>query len=201
MPELITSTTPGRPTILVVDVTRDHVGFEHHMTNSMCDELRKRGVDLTENSPVFPADTDEYFEVFSSTPTFNCLLLVAHGGKDPNDGTVSEIGGPPGLVDWYSLAALSETLQDKFVMLAVCYGYCTDAISALTKEDSWALSLLASEVALNSNEAIAFFPNFFQALSVLCAEYIDPVQIRRALERHNHLSGNKMKLFSEALPI
>ena len=200
MSKLTTDKTPGHPTILVVDVTRDHRGFEHRMTRSICDELRKRGVDLTENSPVLAADTDEYLGAFDSTPTFNCLLLVAHGGRDPNDGTVSELDGPPGVTDWYSLAPLSEKLQDKFVMLAVCYGYCTDAISALTHEDSWALSLLASPVSLNSNEAIAFFPSFLEALSVLCPENIDPAQIQHALETNNALSGHKMKLFSQGLP-
>src|SRR5580704_9065651 len=131
------------------------------MTRSICDELRKRGVNLTENSPVFAAGKDEYIGAFNNnTPTFNCLLLVAYGGKDPNDGTISELDGPPGLGDWYSLAAISEQLQDKFVMLAVCHGYCADAISALTCEDSWALSLLASQVSLNSKEAIDFFPSF-----------------------------------------
>lgn len=200
MSELTTDKTPGHPTILVVDVTRDGGGFEHRMTRSISDELRKRGVDLTENSPVFAANADQYLGAFDNTPTFNCLLLVAHGGKDPNDGTVSEVDGPPGFTDWYSLAALSEKLQDKFVMLAVCYGYCADAISALTHEDSWALSLLASPVPLNSNEAIAFFPNFLEELSVLCPENIDPVQIQHALETNNALSGNKMKLFSQGLP-
>jgi len=192
--------TSGRPTILVVDVTRDRIGFEHSMTRSICDELRKRAVNLTENSPVFAADATEYHGAFNSTPTFNCLLLVAHGGRDPDDGTVSKLDGPSGLTDWYLLAALSEKLQDKFVMLAVCYGYCTDAIAALAHEDSWVLSLLASQVPLSSDEAIAFFPGFLEALAAFCPENIDPVQIQHALETTNTLSGNKMKLFSQGLP-
>jgi len=199
--ELTTGKTPGHPRVLVVDVTRDRDRVEHRVTTTLCDELRKRGVDLTENSPAFAADTDQYSAVFDSTPTFNCLLLVAHGGPDPNDDTVTEVDGPPGVTDWYSLAALSENLQEKFVMLAVCYGYCADAISAFTQEDSWALSLLASPVLLSGREAIAFFPNFLEELSALCPENIDPVQIQQALVTNNVHSGNKMKLFSEGLPV
>jgi hypothetical protein len=185
---------------LVVDVTRDRQGFEHRMTRSICEELRKRGVALTENSPALAADAAEYGGAFNGAPTFNCLLLVAHGGKDPNDGTVSEIDGPSGRMDWYSLSALSENLRDKFVMLAVCYGHCTDAIAALMQDESWALSLVAPQVTLNSKEAINFFPSFLEALSSLCPENIDPVQIQHALETNNALSGNKMKLFSQGLP-
>jgi hypothetical protein len=38
--------------------------------------------------------------------------------------------------------------------------------------------------------SIAFFPAFLEVLSGLCAENIDPVQIRDALKKTNHLAGN-----------
>jgi hypothetical protein len=103
-------------------------------------------------------------------------------------------------MDWYSLSAHSENLRDKFVMLAVCYGHCADALSALTQDHSWALSVMATQESLSNVEAMAFFPTFLQTLSGLCLEGIDPVQIQLALDTHNALSGNKMKLFSDALP-
>ena len=201
MSKLTLDKTPGHPVVLVVDITRDREGFEYRMTQSITDELRKRTVDLTQNSPVFATDESEYLGAFNSAPTFNCLLLVAHGGGEPKGGRASAVAGPLGRMDWYSLSALTENLRDKFVMLAVCHGYCEDAISAFLTDDSWALSLLASKVSLSSREAIAFFPPFLETLTGSCPQSIDPTQIRYALEVNNILSGNKMEMVSHALPI
>jgi len=200
MSKLTLDRTPGHPVVLIVDITRDREGFEYRMTQSISDELRKRAVDLTQNSPVFAADVSEYLGAFNSAPTFNCLLLVAHGGREPKGGRASEVAGALGRIDWYSLSALTGNLRDKFVMLAVCHGYCQDAISAFLTDDSWALSLLASKVPLNSKEAIAFFPPFLETLARVCPESIDPIQIRYALETNNSHSGNKMEMFSQGLP-
>jgi hypothetical protein len=185
--------TPGHPRTLVVDLTRDKKQFEHDMTLTICNQLRERGVELTSNSPVFVQTIEEYEHALNDLAGFNCLLLVTHGGKDKNDGTANKVVGPFEGTDWYSLAILSEPLKDKFVMLAVCHGYCEDSIAAFTQEGSWALSLLGSEVSLTKNEAIAFFPAFLEELSGSCLESIDPVQIRDALYKTNGLAGNKMR--------
>ncbi len=192
--------TPGNPRVLVVDLTHDKKGFEHNMTRTICNQLRERGVVLTDNSPAFSSNIDEYEDVLSNCADFNCLLLVTHGSKDPNNGEASKVIGPDGRTDWYSLARSSAPLKDKFIMLAVCYGCCEDSIAAFTQECSWALSLLGSHVSLKRREATAFFPAFLEELTSTCLESIDPVQIQYALGRTKHLASDKMRLISDALP-
>jgi hypothetical protein len=91
------------------------------------------------------------------------------------------------LLHWHiSSRALHTRFQDiRENWSLICYGLCEDSISAFTQEHFWALSVLGPQLSLTGDEAIAFFPTFFEVLSGLCAEDIDPVRIRDALKKTN----------------
>lgn len=135
--------------------------------------------------------------LLSADGGFNCLLLVAHGEEDPKNGEVNVVVGPEGNSHWYFLSELSENLQDKFLMLCVCYGFCTDVRSAFVSRDSLCLSVLAPMDSLDADEAEAFFPAFLGELNSSAKRSIDPNDIVRALKSTNSLSKGKMHLYSE----
>jgi hypothetical protein len=164
-PMIVNTKTPRRLHILIVDVTRNSHDFEHDVSTTIAQRLRSLGVAVTKNSPEFISNDDEFNKTLTNAGTdFNCLLLVAHGGSDPGNGDVCIVEGPSGNLDWHSLVEFTENLQDKFVALYVCHGYCEDTTCAFVTATSLCLSLVAPEAELTADEASSFFPDFLKAV-------------------------------------
>jgi hypothetical protein len=123
----------------------------------------------------------------------------ADGGPNPGNGDLSIVEEPSGDLDWYSLVEFTENLQDKFVGLCVCHGYCEDTTCAFVTATSLCLSLVAPEAELTADEASSFFPDFLKAVDSVSIESVDPNDIRRALESTNRLAEKKMRLYSLGL--
>jgi hypothetical protein len=198
----VSDKTPGPLRLLIVDVTRNHCGFEHATTKRMAESIRQRGLDVTPGSPVLVTDALEYEDaLLESDLAFNSLLLVAHGNPDVRMGDASTLIGPDGVTSWYDIADHSASLQEKFLMLCTCYGFCSDAIEAFTRRDPEVacLSVLGSRVPITAQEAELFFPAFLEQLRLSSIDFIDPNAIARVLERTNHLAARKMELSSDGL--
>jgi hypothetical protein len=197
---LVRSTTPGPLKILILDVTQNANGFEHDVSRRIKAQLVKSGIPVTVNSPAWVDDEFQFSDAFSQAGDFSVALLVAHGGKDLGGSVASPLAGPGNVDDWFSTAELTQQMQDKVLLLCVCYGYCKDAIDAFVRDSSLALSIVAPTVALEKSEAEAFFPSFLAMLQPTSVTEIDPLALRRILGQTNHLSGGKMRLFSQGLP-
>ncbi len=197
---IINSKTPGKLSVLIIDVTNNANGFENQTSEDIHSAMKKEGVSMVSDIPILVDSIEGYIGALRDySSKFNTLLLIAHGGDDTGDGKVSNIDGPTGISEWYSMAAVSDFLNDKFIALCVCHGYCEDAISAFLHDGPSALSLLAPTKDLSVDEALAFFPAFFKDLSQSSLNSIDPNEIRAAMNSNNHLSNKKMRLYSDGL--
>jgi hypothetical protein len=68
---------PGKPSVLVVDATRNLEGWEHEFTNRLSSSLRRSGLALLTETPLRIAETRELKPHLSSA--FNCMLFFSHG--------------------------------------------------------------------------------------------------------------------------
>jgi hypothetical protein len=187
--------TPGQLCILLIDVTQNYNGFEHATANTIYASMSSSGIRLAAPKPVFADTLNEYQDAIEKYKSdFNTILLLMHGGEDPKDGNVSEIDGPSGIIDFYSLAAVTDHIKDKFIALCVCHGHCEDALSAFIDNDPLALSIIAPTTSITKSEAESFFPEFFKKLNVLSTQNIDPTHIELCLTETNHLSNHKIKV-------
>lgn len=198
---IVKSRTPGKLQLLLVDLTQNTHGFEHQTSYSIASSIKNRGVALTLAAPLLLKSIEEYSAALQKyDPDFNTLLIFAHGQEDQSDGTASEVlYAPRGVSNFFDLAAHSSNLKDKFVALCVCHGFCEDATSALVDDNSMCLTLMAPTEDLTKIEAETFFPTFFAELNVYSTTSIDPNDVRTVMKKLNCLTGDKMKVYSEAL--
>ena len=197
---LVPSSTPGPLRVLIVDVTRNLNGFEYQVSENIKVALLRGGVPVTANSPALVVDELGFSSAFSDAGEFSAILLVAHGAEDEGGQDASFVEGPGSVDEWFSVAALTEQMQDKLLLLCVCHGHCQDAIDAFVLDTSLCLSLVAPNSELTTSEAEAFFPNFLMMLQPTSAKEIDPKTIQEVLMRTNHYATGKMDLFSQGLP-
>jgi len=169
------------------------------MSSDLFRKLKETGIDLASEDVVIATTDEEYSAVFNRGLDFNILLLVAHGAPDLSEAKASTVAIPGGRSNWFELASLSSSLSDKMVCLAVCHGFCRDALDAFVRDGEFALVLVAPNSGLSSTEVAAFFPTFFAELHKSSPESIDPNNARDIVESQNSLANGKMKLFSEAL--
>ncbi len=198
---IVNSRTPGKLQLLLIDLTQNARGFEYQTSRLIASSIKDRGVPLTLDDPLQLKSIEAYSEALKKyDQAFNALLIFAHGKKDQNDGTASEVlYAPQGVSNFFDLAAHSSNLGDKFVALCVCHGYCEDAVSALVDDGSMGLTLMAPTEDLTKLEAEAFFPTFFAELNVYSTTSIDPNNVRTVMTKLNCLAGDKMKVHSDGL--
>jgi len=70
-------TIPGKPSILVVDASRDLEGWEYQFMDRLFDSLKRSGLHLMTDKPLRIEETDELAPHLSAG--FNCLLFFSHG--------------------------------------------------------------------------------------------------------------------------
>ena len=197
---IVNARTPGKLRLLILDLTRNTCGFEHRTSDGIASSIKKGGVILASDTPLHLETISDYVQALKTyNANFNALLLFAHGRIDPKDGNVSEVNGPVGISEWYSLGEISDNLKDKFVALCVCYGFCEDAHAAFIDNGAMALTLLAPVKPLSAHEAQSFFPCFFAELNNVSITQIDPNEVRTAMNNFNSQAGNKMAIYSDGL--
>ncbi len=196
---IIVSRIPGPPRVLIVDITNNTLGFERQMLSDLLHKFKETGIDLASDDVVIARTDEEYAAVFDRGLNFNILLLVAHGAPDVSEVEASKVVIPGGRSNWYELASRSSGLSNKLVCLAVCHGFCQDAIDAFVSSGEFALALVAPNAKLSRTEVIEFFPRFFEELKESSLESIDPNHVRDAVGRQNQHSQDKMKIFSQAI--
>jgi len=199
MPEELRSTTPGRLRLLVVDTSKNHKGFEHAMTDTIFYKIKEAGVQMATAEAIKISDDNEYYDIFDDVSNFNTILIVTHGGDDPGDGRANPVRTASGRNNWFYIAGLSSNLKNKLVCLAVCHGYCEDAIQAFLNGDLFALTLVGSKTKLNQKEAIEFFPPFFEELNDYSTTSIDPNIVKLCVNNNNDKASNKISVYSNLL--
>lgn len=144
--------------VRLIDGTRNQNQFEHALTKDIEGSLRQRGVSV--ESMTFASTATEFLEALSKPGDFSCLLLVTHGEVSPPGAaspTRVEVGDQ--IVPWLLLAHVDANLKDKLVLLAVCGGYCSDAIWSLVHDGQLGLVLVGSEREVGRAEVMETFPD------------------------------------------
>ena len=72
-------TIPGKPTILLIDGSRNLEGWESSFCERLFDRLQRRGIHLVADVPVRPAKPSELVSSLDPEDDFNCILLLCHG--------------------------------------------------------------------------------------------------------------------------
>ena len=72
-------TIPGKPTILLIDGSRNLEGWESSFCDRLLDRLLRRGIHFVADLPVRPAKPAELVSSLDPEDDFNCILLLCHG--------------------------------------------------------------------------------------------------------------------------
>ena len=72
-------TIPGKPTILLIDGSRNLEGWESSFCERLLNSLQRRGIDLVTNRPIRIDKPKELVPRLEQQDGFNCILLLCHG--------------------------------------------------------------------------------------------------------------------------
>ena len=72
-------TIPGKPTILLIDGSRNLEGWESSFCERLFDRLQRRGIHLVADLPVRAEKPGELVSSLDPDDGFNCILLLCHG--------------------------------------------------------------------------------------------------------------------------
>ena len=72
-------TIPGKPTILLIDGSRNLEGWETSFCERLLNSLLRRGIHLVSNIPVRIEKPEELVPHLEQEDGFNCILLLCHG--------------------------------------------------------------------------------------------------------------------------
>ena len=151
---------PGKPTILMVDASRNLMGWEFEFCDRLGTNMRRRGLLLKDSAPVrvdWPEDLAPHLE---PQDTFNCILLFSHAEGEQV---------PPGarLTNYWSWLNQQVALPPKLFASCTWENYDPDTTrEILESPDSFAPLALAPESPLTPREAGLFFLKFFTELAL-----------------------------------
>ena len=180
---------PGKPTILVVDASRNVGGWEYEFSDRLSGNMKRRGLLMETDSPVrveLPGDLLTHLE---SEKGFNCILLLAHG-----DGTcVQSAARLSSYWEWLNSGARLPP-----VLFAACMweGYDPEVSrEILESPDSFAPLAVAPQSPMTPREAGLFLLKFFTELDLHSDESITGRMVwfacskARELLRRRRLTG------------
>ena len=75
---------PGRPTLLVLDASRNQAGWESGFCDRLAATLARRGTPLASPTPVRVGTPDELDSHRTVLDAANCLALITHAGPGPS---------------------------------------------------------------------------------------------------------------------
>jgi len=187
----VASAVNGQMLVHVVDATNNVNNFEHDTTRWICDELRRRNVALSAESPRLPTTLKAFTEAFRSKDAWNTLLLFSHGRREKNGADYLRLADVR--ANWFLANGVDMGVTDKAVFLCVCEGACSDAEYVLLR-DQLAMILVAPTTSLTRDEAKALFPAVLS--DFVGKKGITPEEVRDAIAKHRNAANNKMTVFS-----
>ena len=151
---------PGKPTILMVDGSRNLEGWEFQFSDRLYSSMRRRGLFLDGDAPLRPEGPDDLATYLGPQGDFNCILLFCH---PEGEGTPAGAG----LGSYWTWLNSQAKLPPK--LFAGCtFGSFDLSVSneILESEDSFAPLRLAPQSPLSRREASLFFLKFFTELNL-----------------------------------
>jgi len=156
----------GKPTILVVDASRNLEGWEFEFCDRLFTAMRRRGLLVHGSVPVRVEAPEALAQHLKPDTAFNCILLLVHGeGK-----RVSQEAKLRSYWTWLNSGVL---LGPK--LFAACTWQSYDPVASreiLESTKSFAPLALAPQSSLTPREAGLFFLKFFTELELHSASSI-----------------------------
>lgn len=149
---------PGKPSILLVDATRNVQGFEYEFSDRLFQALKRAGIKTDGDSPVRIHSVEELAPHLKSQD-FNCILFCGHGS--------SEILPPDATLKHYWQWLNSHPVPDK--LFAVCSWQFYDGEiceEILKAKESFARIAIVPQSDLTVREAGLFYLKFFTELNL-----------------------------------
>ena len=179
----------GRPTVLVVDASRNLEGWEAEFCDRLYSSMKRRGIGLKGNSPVQTERPEDLIPHLEPQDSFNCVLLFSHGDED---------SAPTGtsLRSYWSWISSHAGLAPK--LFAVCTWESYDPLVSqeiLESSDSFAPLALAPQSPLTPRDAGLFLLKFFTELELHSSDAITGRMVwfscskARELLRRRRLTG------------
>ncbi len=156
----------GKPTILVVDASRNLEGWEFEFCDRLFTAMRRRGLLVHGNVPVRVEAPEALAQHLKPDTAFNCILLLGHGEGE----RVSQEAKLRNYWAWLNSGVL---LEPK--LFAACTWQSYDPVASreiLESPKSFAPLALAPQSPLTPREAGLFFLKFFTALELHSASSI-----------------------------
>ena len=151
---------PGKPTILIVDGSRNLEGWEYQFSDRLYSSMRRRGLLLKGDAPLRPGEPNELATHLGPQAAFNCILLFCHG-----EGEGMPAGS--GLSSYWTWLNSQAKIPPQ--LFAACtFGSFDVSVSKeiLESEDCFAPLRLAPQSPLSRREAGLFFLKFFTELNL-----------------------------------
>ncbi|MSQ33895.1 MAG: hypothetical protein EXR60_05715 [Dehalococcoidia bacterium] len=178
---------PGKPTVLLLDATRNSGGWESELTDRCFKAMRRRQVRLSGDGPWRPTRAEDLEGVLSAADDFNCLFLLAHGRGD---------GTPPssdGRSYWGRLL-LHPELSEKLLALCVFQPHDASLSQEVLQPGAWGRIALAPTAEITARDAIIFFVKFFYELDLHSRSSITSAMAQFAYFKAGRLVKNKVAL-------
>ena len=156
----------GKPTILVVDASRNLEGWEFEFCDRLFTAMRRRGLLVHGNVPVRVEAPEALAQHLKPDTAFNCILLLGHGEGE----RVSQEAKLRNYWAWLNSGVL---LEPK--LFAACTWQSYDPVASreiLESTKSFAPLALAPQSPLTPREAGLFFLKFFTELELHSASSI-----------------------------
>ena len=151
---------PGKPTLLVVDASCNLEGWESDFCSRLFAVMRKRGLLLTETSPIRTERPQQLAPHVESQQAFNSVLLLGHGKGD---------GVEPGrdIGSYWAWLNAQDGLLPKLVALCTWERY-DQSLSheILESPQTFAPLALAPQSPMTPREAGLYFLKFFTELDL-----------------------------------
>ena len=182
-------TIPGKPSLLVVDSSRNAQGWEAEFCGRIFKVLYRKGMHLVGEAPLRVDRPQDLYESFLNQEAFNCIFLVGQGPGPhiPEESNLSCYWG------WLSSY---EGLTPKLLAVCTCEDHDPDTSqSILAAEDSFAQLAIVPQSPLSPRAAGLFFLKFFTELELHAADAITGRTVwfsrskARELLRRRHLPG------------
>lgn len=181
-PMLVPTTIRGPLAVRVVDGTRNTEGFEWATTKAVVADLTTRGVLI--ESQTLAVNANEFLRALAAPGEFGCLLILSHGVYSTEDAphpTEMQVGERD--FSWQLLARINVDLTDKMVVLAVCGGYCPDALTVFARDHHLGLIFVGSRRSVSPDEVRAVIPALLREVAPQAS--VSPEFVRTTLNSTN----------------
>ena len=145
---------PGKPRLLMVDASRDALGWEAEFCDRVFNVLSRKEIEIAGRRLLRVQSPQDLGEALQDEQAFNCILLFCHGQES-------------GLSAYWDWLSKHEALSPK--LLAVCTWEMDDPEAAeaiLSAGDTFAQLAVVPQSPLSPRAAGLFFMKFFTELDL-----------------------------------